>query len=244
MDVSCILGTPHVLEEENIVGRLRGAPVTLPVTVAPLQRDVFGKVERGVELRCRGFKVFKMKLQLRPTFLNFPPRITPHHPVLVHFILDEAPSGEVMEYPDIMALLATASGVVIHLFLFRKGEWDVASPSIFVSYVTLFAVTALFSRVFLDVFLSYVTQLAAWHVAGLYGSMLVYRAFFHRLSKYPGPFLARLSTFYITARSMKKLHLYEEVQKLHAQHGDYVRLGGLIFAATPDLRPRDANVTF
>ncbi|KAK3303718.1 cytochrome P450 monooxygenase-like protein [Chaetomium strumarium] len=130
-----------------------------------------------------------------------------------------------MESAHTMALLTAASGVVIHLFLFRKGEWDVASPSIFVSYVTLFAATALFSHAYLDISLSSVTQLAACHVVGLYSSMLVYRAFFHRLSEYPGPFLARLSTFYITARSVRKLHLYEEVQKLHAQYGDYVRLG-------------------
>jgi cytochrome P450 len=67
--------------------------------------------------------------------------------------------------------------------------------------------------------------MASLYVAGLFSSMLIYRAFFHRLRHYPGPFLAKLSTFYITARSVKKLHLFEEVQKLHAQYGDYVRLG-------------------
>lgn len=31
---------------------------------------------------------------------------------------------------------------------------------------------------------------------GLFGSMLVYRAFFHRLGRFPGPFAARLSNLY------------------------------------------------
>ncbi|KAJ5758202.1 Cytochrome P450 [Penicillium nucicola] len=55
--------------------------------------------------------------------------------------------------------------------------------------------------------------------------MLVYRAFLHRLSRFPGPFLARLSNFYVTALSGKKLQLCDEIQKLHQQYGDYVRIG-------------------
>lgn len=33
-------------------------------------------------------------------------------------------------------------------------------------------------------------------LVGLYGSMLLYRAFFHRLGRFPGPFAARLSNIY------------------------------------------------
>lgn len=62
-------------------------------------------------------------------------------------------------------------------------------------------------------------------VAGLTLSILTYRAFFHRLNRFPGPFAARLSNFYPTYLSAKKLHLYEEVEQLHRQYGDFVRLG-------------------
>ncbi|KAL2173995.1 cytochrome P450 monooxygenase-like protein [Thermothelomyces heterothallicus CBS 202.75] len=126
-------------------------------------------------------------------------------------------------------LLAVASGVFAHLAVFRRGEWDVAAPSVFALYFTVFAAAMCFAYIGVlglrFVSCSAVAQIGALHVAGLYASMLVYRAFFHRLSKYPGPFLARLTNFYITARSMKKLHLFEEVQKLHEEYGDYVRLG-------------------
>ncbi len=126
----------------------------------------------------------------------------------------------------LVSLVGVASGVSAHLAVFRRGEWDVSSPSIFVFYSTVFAAAMLSSYAGLvNVAPSEVAQAAAYHAGGLYGSMLVYRAFFHRLSDYPGPFLARLTNFYITARSMRKLHLFEEVQKLHAQYGDYVRLG-------------------
>jgi len=121
-------------------------------------------------------------------------------------------------------VLAVTSGVVAHLAVFRKGEWDVASPSIFVFYMVSFALMFLPAHFHFGFPFTLVVSVAGCHVAGLFASMLVYRAWFHRLSSYPGPFLARLTTFYITARSMKKLHLYEEVQKLHAEHGDFVRL--------------------
>ncbi|GAB1315434.1 hypothetical protein MFIFM68171_05644 [Madurella fahalii] len=130
-----------------------------------------------------------------------------------------------MAFGNFTALWAIASGVAAHLFVFRYGEWDVASPSIFVFYASTFAASAVACYAHLGVPISVIARLGGCHALGLYGSMLLYRAFFHRLSKYPGPFLARLSNFYITARSMKKLHLFEEVQKLHAQYGDYVRLG-------------------
>ncbi|KAJ8119669.1 hypothetical protein ONZ43_g3430 [Nemania bipapillata] len=122
-------------------------------------------------------------------------------------------------------VLAAISGVSAHVLVFRVGEWDVAAPSIFVFYLVAFLIGGSVSNVQFQVPLVEVAKFAGYHALGLYLSMLVYRAFFHRLRKYPGPFLARLTNFYITARSVKKLHLFEEVQKLHAEYGDYVRLG-------------------
>ena len=41
-----------------------------------------------------------------------------------------------------------------------------------------------------------VSRLGAIFLVGLYGSMLVYRAFFHPVGHFPGPFAARLSNMY------------------------------------------------
>ncbi|KND90425.1 Tryprostatin B 6-hydroxylase [Tolypocladium ophioglossoides CBS 100239] len=62
-------------------------------------------------------------------------------------------------------------------------------------------------------------------VGGIFSSVLVYRAAFHRLNRFPGPFLARLSNLYVTLLSVKKFHLYEEIQALHHEYGDIVRVG-------------------
>ena len=130
-------------------------------------------------------------------------------------------------------ILSALGGVTAHLFVFRVGEHDVSSPSIFVGHVIALASVAAASNSLYQVQFGEVARCAGFYAAGLYTSMLLYRAFFHRLSGYPGPFLARLSNFYITARSVKKLHLFEEVQKLHAQYGDYVRLGTSSSSGSP-----------
>ncbi|KAG6000416.1 hypothetical protein E4U21_005476 [Claviceps maximensis] len=67
--------------------------------------------------------------------------------------------------------------------------------------------------------------LAGCLLLGLFTSILVYRACFHRLNRFPGPFAARLSNFYITRLATRKLQLYREVQNLHQVYGDYVRVG-------------------
>lgn len=165
--------------------------------------------------------IFKMTSKL-PLIFDFDKPLTMDLPPIFDF---DVPLT--MEFPNVY-LLAGLVGVLAHVLVFRVGEWDVASPSIFVFHVLVIAATGLASHSQLTQFHVPATQIVACagsYIAGLYMSMMLYRAFFHRLSKFPGPFLARLSNFYITARSVKKLHLFEEVQELHSQYGDYVRLG-------------------
>lgn len=56
-------------------------------------------------------------------------------------------------------------------------------------------------------------------------SMLLYRAFFHRLHHFPGPFLGKLSRFYAMSSAAKSLKTYNDIQKLHQDYGDFVRVG-------------------
>jgi hypothetical protein len=133
---------------------------------------------------------------------------------------------------DPWSLSAFASGATAHLLLYRHGEWDVKSLGIFQSYgLLLIALSVLERMTVLETLLdtamptNWAFRALGYHILGLYSSMLFYRAFWHRLSSFPGPFLARLSNFYVTGLSAKKFQLYEEVEKLHQKHGDYVRLG-------------------
>lgn len=68
-------------------------------------------------------------------------------------------------------------------------------------------------------------SLTVW--CGFLASLSVYRLFFHRLRSFPGPFWARLSKFYAVKAGWKRSQWHRELEKLHEQYGDIVRIGML-----------------
>ncbi|RJE20916.1 Cytochrome p450 [Aspergillus sclerotialis] len=141
--------------------------------------------------------------------------------------------------PNTNAVLAVAgiSGISAHIFLYRHGEWDLTAPKIFIFYLTLLLGAVIVDHLELTG-LENTTQRhlavrsVGCHILAIYSSMLIYRALFHRLCKFPGPFLARLSNFYVAGLSAKKAQLYKETQRLHKLYGDYVRIGPTVLSIT------------
>lgn len=129
--------------------------------------------------------------------------------------------------PSSPGLCSAATGVAAHHLLFRHGEWDNSAPAIVTSYLVIFTVlnvTRLGELVTgvqdLNAF-----QLLVSHLVGLYSSIIVYRLFFHRLRKFPGPIAAAVTAFYASFLPARRLNKFEEVGKLHRKYGDYIRLG-------------------
>jgi hypothetical protein len=123
-------------------------------------------------------------------------------------------------------------GMALHVFLFRVGEWDLQTTRLIVTSVVAYIAAIVGTHRFLaqeyeslPYAIKDVSVIALCVTAGIFISLLTYRLLFHRLNKFPGPLVARLSNIYPTYLSTKKFHLYEEVQALHQQYGDYVRLG-------------------
>ncbi|TVY35049.1 Cytochrome P450 monooxygenase [Lachnellula subtilissima] len=56
-------------------------------------------------------------------------------------------------------------------------------------------------------------------------SILTYRAFFHPLRNFPGPFGAKFSGFSHVFRIVKESRNHVEVDKLHKKYGEFVRVG-------------------
>ncbi|KAJ5180127.1 cytochrome P450 oxidoreductase [Penicillium capsulatum] len=128
-------------------------------------------------------------------------------------------------------ILPALSGIGAHVFLYRHGEWDLATPLLVASYA-LVSLTLIALERFQTLCLLGLDPAPGWalgwityHILGVYGSMLFYRGALHRLRRFPGPFCARLSNLYATSLSFKNLRLYEELDKLHSEYGDYVRIG-------------------
>ncbi|OGM40935.1 putative cytochrome P450 oxidoreductase [Aspergillus bombycis] len=132
---------------------------------------------------------------------------------------------------SVLPALAGLSGVSVHHLLYRHGEWDLKGVDMAIFYIvlTLGLVALQYSSILPATEVlqrpNWALDIVKYHILGVYTSMLLYRAAFHRLNRFPGPFLARLSNFYVTSLAAKKLRLFEETEKLHKKHGDYVRIG-------------------
>lgn len=63
-------------------------------------------------------------------------------------------------------------------------------------------------------------------IVSLWMNILVYRAFFHPLRRFPGPFGARLSKLWSLGKVVQsKVRWYQVVGNLKEKYGDYVRTG-------------------
>ncbi|KAL4793042.1 benzoate 4-monooxygenase cytochrome P450 [Aspergillus venezuelensis] len=126
---------------------------------------------------------------------------------------------------------AFLSGVLFHQMAFRHGEWHLYGLDILGSYLASTTILLLLPKYVLSpgVEADFITPFAVlrivtYHLAGVFTSTLVYRAFFHRLGQFPGPFAGRLSGAHkvYLARNLRQ---YQEVRSLHRQYGDVVRVG-------------------
>lgn len=120
-------------------------------------------------------------------------------------------------------------GVSLHVLALRNGEWDLSVFKILTAIIAgPFALTICQMSLHGMAFSSALWEscyLVASSISGIYLSMAVYRIGFHRLNRFPGPFLARLSNFYITGVVFRRHQEYFELENLHRQYGDVVRIG-------------------
>ncbi|KAL4745630.1 hypothetical protein BDW72DRAFT_186361 [Aspergillus terricola var. indicus] len=139
-----------------------------------------------------------------------------------------------VQQPFTSMILATASltGVALHLFLFKQVEVDKRPVSTAASFIVAYFLIAntlpLISSQYEGFFWSYTVASLAWLslVLSLCMSILVYRAFFHPLRNFPGPFGARLSKFWSLNKVLEtNIRWYRALDALHKQYGDFVRTG-------------------
>lgn len=119
---------------------------------------------------------------------------------------------------QVVAAASLALGVAFHLAI-RPFEIDGQAWPLLGTYLAALAgsfVSSAETRTFL-------VAVTAFN-AGLAGSILLYRALFHRLHRFPGPFFANLTRFYAMKKATTNLQANLDVQKLHEHYGDFVRV--------------------
>ncbi|KAI1318351.1 cytochrome P450 [Xylariaceae sp. FL0255] len=114
--------------------------------------------------------------------------------------------------------LGTLAGVLSHTCLFIHGEWHVQAPQLLIAHGTILALV-----VFVNVH-DGLPILFGSYVLALLASITIYRAFFHRLAGFDGPWYARVSKLWHpwAARNCQN-HLV--LDALHKKYGDFVRTG-------------------
>lgn len=122
---------------------------------------------------------------------------------------------------------AAVAGAVSHVCYFNKGEHHLYGAMYVQVFTAAFvaAVVALNQQgQSLGEAIAQVTPVAVFYLAGLFTSLIAYRSLLHSLNKFPGPFGARISRFWLSAQ-LKDGDAFRKIQKLHEEHGDFVRVG-------------------
>jgi hypothetical protein len=129
---------------------------------------------------------------------------------------------------EFFAILGATLGVASHLGYFIHGEHHMQSTRILAFFVVAPLVLFVTASRYIDgdsyleagkltavVTSSYLTALTA--------SILIYRAFFHRLRNFPGPFSAKLSKVIHVFRIAKNSRNYILAEQMFEKYGEFVR---------------------
>lgn len=132
---------------------------------------------------------------------------------------------------------AAISGIVAHQCFFKRVEVDTHPLLIAVGFLAApVAVKQVLGKCFeqyADISSGTSVLVVACFILSLWTNILFYRAFFHPLGQFPGPFPAKLSKIWALAQAVKsRLQWYHVNVDLHRKYGDFVRTG-----------PRELSVT-
>lgn len=125
-------------------------------------------------------------------------------------------------------LVASVAGVASHLFYFRIGEHHMLGAFylqlIILVCIIVIVVLVQFSNYTIYSALNTSLALASSWLSGVYSSLVVYRAFFHPLNGFPGPWQTRLADTWLSSK-LTDLNAYSVFHDLHQRYGHYVRIG-------------------
>ncbi|KAB2572194.1 putative benzoate 4-monooxygenase cytochrome p450 protein [Lasiodiplodia theobromae] len=130
--------------------------------------------------------------------------------------------------PSLSALCAVIAGVSLHLGVFIRGEWEKYVAQLVLLQLNaplalLAALVAFFDQTLYQAAATTALLTASFSI-GLYGSIAVYRLFFHPLRGFWGPTSAKITTLWAVKESIPHLRFYLKLQRLHKEHGDWIRI--------------------
>ncbi|KAJ5939345.1 hypothetical protein N7466_002479 [Penicillium verhagenii] len=126
-----------------------------------------------------------------------------------------------------LGLSAVIFGVLSHVFIFRTLPVEEYLKSLILLYAaTAVAIGATYLSISDVSFLQALVRVAiitSSFNTGLAASIGVYRYFFHRLHRFPGPKLSKLSRFHDAYLAARNVQYNVEVERMHEKYGDFIR---------------------
>ncbi|KAK6813588.1 hypothetical protein RU639_010351 [Aspergillus parasiticus] len=133
-----------------------------------------------------------------------------------------------MDIKEKPALYAFALGILIHILYFRIGEHHLYPARYIYGYFGSFIGVAAFLYLVEGLTVHSASSRSLYliftQLLGLYSSLVLYRLLYHPLRQFPGPFLSRISVFWLSVQLRHKT-LYHKLADLHNEYGDFVRVG-------------------
>jgi hypothetical protein len=124
---------------------------------------------------------------------------------------------------------AAAAGLLSHYTYFIRGEHHMEAPilfaAIFLIPTSIFTSYSVLTDLNIWICLLRTVAITTSYLASLTASIVVYRAFFHRLRRFPGPTGAKISKFWHVSQLTSGLENFQLLDRLHKQYGDFVRTG-------------------
>ncbi|THC90909.1 hypothetical protein EYZ11_009626 [Aspergillus tanneri] len=119
------------------------------------------------------------------------------------------------------------AGILSHTAYFVHGEHHLYAVRYLSVFILVFSALTLWIYSHgqsLKLSLNQATGIGLEYFLGLYSSLVLYRIFFHRLNRFPGPFAARISGLWLSWRFRRRDGCFQ-LQKLHDRYGPIVRIG-------------------
>ncbi|KAF2798038.1 cytochrome P450 [Melanomma pulvis-pyrius CBS 109.77] len=117
-------------------------------------------------------------------------------------------------------VVAPISAILLHEAILKRVEVDHLTLHLLATSTAVYWLTVYYAGLF------FATLVATAFLVPLCLCIILYRAFFHPLKAFPGPFGARISKWWTVKQVWDtNWHWYRVQQGMHAKYGDYVRTG-------------------
>jgi drug/metabolite transporter (DMT)-like permease len=136
---------------------------------------------------------------------------------------------DLVQNRPLLGVLSAGLGVLSHIAYFIHGEHHESAPTLALLCVLVPALLFTGQVVYMNVDTNQAalttTVLYMSYFSALWTSIIVYRLFFHRLNKFPGPFWAKVSKLYHAALVIRPMDNYLLLHRWHQKYGAFVRTG-------------------